>query len=287
MNFLLTYRAELTSSQIGFLVLTIIGVFIPLIMVDPSKMIRTDGTKISPPRHPSWKTEFIGLVVTLKTDPLIIMLFPMFLASNWFYTWRTYIHRICIMNLIPVSEFNDYNGAIFNIRARSLNSFLYWISQIVGSLSIGYILDMKSVRRRVRAFTGWTILFILVWIVHIWAYFYQRSVFFLRNNQFGSWSYRRRYTRETLAQDQHRIDIYERQYVGRVFLYISCGILDAVWQTTSYWIMGAMSNDPAKLAYYSGFCESNYVHYWVTWAYYSQTSLFNRLELQACGAQMP
>lgn len=176
----------MTSSQIGFLVLTIIGVFIPLIMVDPSKMIRTDGTKISPPRHPSWKTEFIGLVVALKTDPLIIMLFPMFLASNWFYTWRTYIHRTCIMNLTPISEFNDYNGAIFNIRARSLNSFLYWISQIVGSLIIGYILDMKSVRRRVRAFTGWTILFILVWIVHIWAYFYQRSVFFLRTNQSGS-----------------------------------------------------------------------------------------------------
>jgi len=106
-------------------------------------------------------------------------------------------------------------------------------------------------------------------------------------NQFGSSPYRRRYTRETLAQDQHRIDIYERQYVGRVFLYILCGILDAVWQTTSYWIMGAMSNDPAKLAYYSGFCELNYAYYWVTWAYYSQTSLFNRLELQACGAQMP
>ena len=286
-NFLLTYRAELTLSQIGFLVLTIIGVFIPLIMVNPSNMIRTDGTKISPPRHPSWKTEFIGLVVTIKTDPLIVMLFPMFLASNWFYTWRTYVHCTCIMNLTPISEFNDYNGAIFNIRARSLNSFLYWISQIVGSISIGYILDMKSVRRRMRAFTGWTILFILVWIVHIWAYFYQRSVFLLRIDQFGSWPYRRQYTREILSQDPHRIDIYERQYVGRVFLYILCGILDAVWQTTSYWIMGAMSNDPAKLAYYSGFCESSSAHSWATWADYTQTSLFNRLELQACGVQMP
>lgn len=44
-----------------------------------------------------------------------------------------------------------------------------------------------------------------------------------------------------------------------MFLYILCGVLDAVWQITSYWIMGAMSNDPAKLAYYSGFCELSYI----------------------------
>lgn len=146
-------------------------------MVNPQDMIRTDGTKISPPRHPSWKTEFIGLAVTIKTDPLIIMLFPMFLASNWFYTWRMYVHRTCFTDLTSISEFNDYNGAIFNIRARSLNGFLYWVSQIVGSLFIGCILDMKSVRRRVRAFTGWTILFTMVWIVHVWGYFYQRLVY--------------------------------------------------------------------------------------------------------------
>lgn len=76
--------------QIGFLVLTLIGVIIPMLMVPPEKMIRTDGTKIMTPRHPSWKVEIYGLWVTLRTDPSIILLFPMFLASNWFYTWRAY-----------------------------------------------------------------------------------------------------------------------------------------------------------------------------------------------------
>jgi len=76
------------SSQIGFLILTLIGVFIPLAMVDPEKMIRTDGTKITTPRHPSWKVEIYGLWMTLVTDPMVILLFPMFFASNWFYTWR-------------------------------------------------------------------------------------------------------------------------------------------------------------------------------------------------------
>lgn len=52
------------------------------------------------------------------------------------------------------------------------------------------------------------------------------------------------------------MDIFDKPYVGRVFLYAFFGILDATWQITSYWIMGAMSNDPRKLAYFTGLCGS-------------------------------
>ncbi len=62
---------------------------------------------------------------------------------------------------------------------------------------------------------------------------------------------RRDYTRDTIAD---KIDIHEPPYVSRLWLYIFCGLLDAMWQTTAYWFMGAMSNDPAKLANFSGFC---------------------------------
>jgi len=51
------------------------------------------------------------------------------------------------------------------------------------------------------------------------------------------------------------MDIYDKGYAGHLFLYIFCGILDSMWQTTAYWMVGAMSNDPARLAYFSGFCE--------------------------------
>lgn len=74
--------------QIAFLILTLIGVLIPLLMVDPNEMVRTDGTKVTAPRHPSWKVEIYSLWITLTTDPMILLLFPMFFASNWFYTWR-------------------------------------------------------------------------------------------------------------------------------------------------------------------------------------------------------
>ncbi|KAF8060872.1 MFS general substrate transporter [Lyophyllum atratum] len=211
------------GTYIGFLVLTLIGVTIPLAMADPNKMIRTDGTKVTAVRQPSWKTEIFGLWVALRTDPMIILLFPMFLSSNWFYTW----------------QFNDYNGAIFNIRARALNNLVYWISQIVGSLAIGLLLDQKRFSRRVRAFSGWSILFLFVFMIHIWGYFYQKE-----------------YTRASVPPDSERLDIFDAGYTGKIFLYIFCGVLDAMWQTTAYWLMGAMSNDPAKLAYFAGFYKS-------------------------------
>lgn len=64
----------------------------------------------------------------------------------------------------------------------------------------------------------------------------------------------RQYTRASAPIEAERLDIFDSGYTGKIFLYIFCGILDAMWQTTAYWIMGAMSNDPAKLAYFAGFC---------------------------------
>jgi len=222
-NFHSTANSVGNGTYIGFLVLTLIGVTIPMIMVDPNRMIRTDGTKVSTPRHPSWKVELYGLWLTLRTDPLIVLLFPMFFASNWFTTW----------------QFNDYNDALFNIRARSLNNLVYWLAQIVGSISIGLLLDQRHIRRRTRAFSGWVILMAMVFAVHTWAYFYQKG-----------------YTRESIPPDAPKMDISDKGYAAKIWLYIFCGLLDAMWQTTAYWLMGAMSNDPAKLAHFTGFYKS-------------------------------
>ena len=60
-----------------------------MLMADPKSIIRSDGTKVITPKSPHWKTEIMGLWLALRNDPAIIFLFPMFFASNWFYTWRT------------------------------------------------------------------------------------------------------------------------------------------------------------------------------------------------------
>ena len=63
----------------------------------------------------------------------------------------------------------------------------------------------------------------------------------------------REYTRDTVLVP---ISVHDAAFVPRVWLYIFLGIMDAMWQTTAYWMMGAMSNDPAKLAYFTGFYKS-------------------------------
>ncbi|KAG1751367.1 MFS general substrate transporter [Suillus paluster] len=224
-NFNNTANSVSTGTYVIFLIVTLIGVFLPLLMANPDNMIRTDGTRVNQVSHTSWKTELFSLYVALKTDPWIILLFPMFLASNFCYAW----------------EYNDYNGAIFTIRARSLNNVMSWTAQIFGSVLIGYfILDQKTVRRRVRAFYGWTLVFFMVFVAHVWAYFYQKT--YIRA--------------ETGAKDAYKIDIMDENYVPHVWLMIFHGFLDSMWQTYAYWLMGAMSNDPAKLAVFTGFYKS-------------------------------
>ncbi|KAF5361690.1 hypothetical protein D9758_007339 [Tetrapyrgos nigripes] len=239
-NFHSTSNRVGNGTYIGFLVLTAIGITLPLFMADPKKMIRTDGTKVPIPLEPSWKTQIYGLWVALRTDPMIVLLFPMFFASNWFYTW----------------QFSGYNGAIFNIRARSLNNLLYWSSQIFGAIFMSFVLDSKRLRRRTRAFSSWVILLLMTFIIHTWAYFYQKFVKLLFILQAVADRLDRDYTRATYSGDSERIDIYDAQYVGKAFLYVLFGIFDAMWQSTIYWLMGAMSNDPAKLAYFAGFYKA-------------------------------
>ncbi|KAJ3564728.1 hypothetical protein NP233_g8098 [Leucocoprinus birnbaumii] len=227
-SFATNFNSEANSvgkgTYVTFLILSFTGVLIPLLMIDPRKITRSDGTRLTIPQtRPDWKTEIKNLALTIKNDPLILMLLPMFWASNWFYTW----------------QFNDFNGALFNIRTRSLNNLIYWLSQIVWSYFIGWLLDRDTVRRRARAFIGWGILFAMLWATYIWGYFYQRE-----------------YTRESIPPEASKMDLNDGSYVGRALLYALCAILGATWQITVYWIIGTMSNDLNKLACFTGLYKS-------------------------------
>ena len=205
-------------------------------------MIRADGSRVTTPRHPSWKVEFKGLWIALRTDPFIILLFPMFFASNYFYTW----------------QFSDYNAVLFSIQGRALNNTVYWVAQILGSVSIGLLLDQKQYRRRVRAFLAWAILLCMVMGAHIWAWYYQKCVlvFFLPHvSGVSHFKPVRNYSRESIPPESQKLGIRDPGYIPRLFLYILFGLLDAMWQTTAYWLIGAMSNSPQRLAHFTGFCR--------------------------------
>ena len=95
----------------------------------------------------------------------------------------------------------------------------------------------------------------------------------------------RHYTRA--SPNLGTIDFTDPAYGGRVVLYVLFGVLDAMWQTTSYWLMGAMSNDPAKLAFLTGFCKgccTVYSLFLLTACF--QTNLYSPPERQLSGEWM-
>ncbi|KAF8546531.1 hypothetical protein OG21DRAFT_1491106 [Imleria badia] len=112
------------------------------------------------------------------------------------------------------------------------------MAQIFSSIFISYIiLDQKWYQRRICAFIGWVVVFAMVFVMHIWAYFYQRA-----------------YTRQSVLPATN-IDIYSSDYPAHVWLMIFYGFLNSMWQTYAYWPMGTMSNNLTKFAVFTGFYE--------------------------------
>lgn len=215
----------------GLIVLMFLGLLLTLGLCNAGKVQREDGSRVILMKNPSWSSELIGLKDTFMSEPWVVLLFPMFFASNIFYTY----------------QLNDFNGAHFNVRTRSLNNVLYWSSQIIGAVVFGNCLDIARFTRSMRAKLSFAALFVLTFA--IWG---------------GGWAWQKiQPTREEVAfaaEDKtgatppFPIDWTEGStYIAPMFLYIFYGFFDAAWQTCIYWYMGALSNSGRKAANYAGF----------------------------------
>jgi hypothetical protein len=180
-----------------------LGAVLAVFLVDSKFVQRHDGSHVIVMKNPTWQSEILGLYQTARSDYYIFLLFPMFFASNWFTTY----------------QFNCFNGATFNIRTRSLNGTLYWLSQMIGAFVFGFSLDTSRFSRTVRAKAALIILFVLTMVV--WG---------------GGYAWQRKYTRAmTGADDFVTTDFEDSGYVASMFLYMFYGFYDAAFQTCVYW----------------------------------------------------
>jgi hypothetical protein len=179
------------------------GAILALLLCNASDVVRPDGSRVVLMKNPSWQSEFIGLYETIRFEPFVVLLFPMFWSSNWFYTY----------------QFNAINGSYFDTRTKALNSLLYYLAQIVGALFLGYALDIERVRRTVRAKACFVFLFVLT--MAIWG---------------GGYAFAKTYTREEAASKTFVAEDWKDSgYVGHMFLYIFYGLYDSIWQAYVYW----------------------------------------------------
>ncbi|KAK8086826.1 hypothetical protein PG994_001800 [Apiospora phragmitis] len=147
------------GTYVAFIVLMVLGAVLALFLCDADKVQREDGSHVILMKNPSWQSELIGLWDTLRQAPWIVLLFPMFFASNIFYTYQQ----------------NGLNAAAFNTRTRALNSLLYWLAQIFGAVIFGYALDFPGVRRSIRAKASFITLFALTFIIWGGGYAWQKK----------------------------------------------------------------------------------------------------------------
>ncbi|KAI9601264.1 hypothetical protein H4Q26_001078 [Puccinia striiformis f. sp. tritici PST-130] len=160
------YRDTTDSSvsngvYIGFLIITLIGTLLSFTLAPPSSITRTDVQSSLSNAIRDGKIELKSMFKNSYSGSYYPSLNShSFWASNWFYTY----------------QFNDYNLALFNIRTRSLNALLYWLSQIFGSGLFGLLLDFqRAFNRQQRACLGWIILTSVIFVVWGFGWMVQKD----------------------------------------------------------------------------------------------------------------
>jgi hypothetical protein len=187
------------GTYIGFIVLMFLGAVLATLLCNAKDVVRADGSRVVLMKNPSWQSEFSGLWETIKFEPFIVLLFPMFWSSNWFYTYQQ----------------NAINGFRFSTRTKALNVLLYYLAQIIGAGALGFTLDNPRFRRTFRAKAAWAFLFSVTII--IWG---------------AGYAYEKNYTRASVLPP---MDWTDSGYAGPMFLYFFYGMYDALWQASVYW----------------------------------------------------
>lgn len=216
------HRSEAASvndaTYIGFMVFMSAGTLLSLAILPPSKVVRDDGTRCTNIQYSNVSTEVIE-IARLFMNWKMLLIVPAAWSSNFFYTY----------------QFNNVNGVMFNLRTRGLNNVFYWGAQMLGSIGIGYIMDFSFKSRRTRGFFG--IGLVAAVSTAIWAGGLANQLGYSRNHK------------------PDKLDFKDSgaDFAGPFVLYFGFGLLDAMFQSTVYWVIGALANDSETLSRYVGF----------------------------------
>lgn len=200
------------ATYAAFIAFMLVGSALTFLMLPPSKIVRDDGTRATRVTYSSVSTEGWE-ILKLFTNWKMLLILPAAWASNFFYTY----------------QFNNVNGRLFTLRTKGLNNVFYWGAQMLGSAGIGYFLDFGFASRRKRGLMGVAVVAVLG--TAIWA---------------GGLANQLRYLDGTFND---KIDFKDgHRYAGPFLLYFSYGLLDAMFQSLIYWIIGALANDTQILS---------------------------------------
>ncbi|KAJ2828290.1 hypothetical protein GGI24_002428 [Coemansia furcata] len=213
------------AGYIVFVALEALGAASALCLAPPARVIRDDGSHVVLIQYTSVRFEAME-ILRLFRNRWMLLLVPMSVVSNFFYTY----------------QYGPYNGSLFTVRTRGLNSMLYWASQMAAAYAVSFLHDYRAISRRQRAIYSLSILAVLANVV--WGCTLVMQTKYTHGPRAA----------ESTDYPQGLIDFKESsRAAGPMLLYCAMGVVDALWQSFAYWIIGTMTNDSQMLARYAGF----------------------------------
>ncbi|KAK9763565.1 hypothetical protein K7432_009632 [Basidiobolus ranarum] len=199
---------------ISFICLMVLGVLLVYFLVSPARVIRDDGSRVTSKTGFSLSHELRQLVGAI-TNRNLLLLWPIFLYSNWFYSYG----------------FGDLIRDFFTPRTRTFNNIFYWASQMLGAFTFGQFLDNPLFLRSKRAVLG--LAFIVLFYTASWI---------------GCLFVEIKHLDNTLSV----VDLLDDEYAALLVLFLLSGFSDAMIQTWCYWMMGTLTNNAMILSRYAG-----------------------------------
>lgn len=198
------------GTYIGFMVFMAVGAVLSLTILPASKVVRDDGTRCTKMLYSNAATESVE-ILKLFYNWKMLLIIPAAWSSNFFYTY----------------QFNHVNKPQFNLRTRGFNNVFYWGAQMVGSVGIGYVMDFSFRSRRKRGVVGIGVVALLA--SAIWG---------------GALANQIKHDPGVILDFKDS----GSRYAGPFVLYFSFGLLDAMFQSMVYWVIGALANDSEILS---------------------------------------
>ncbi|KAF1812393.1 DUF895 domain membrane protein [Eremomyces bilateralis CBS 781.70] len=197
----------------AFIAIQCLGFFAGLLLSNPDKVQRDDGTRINAPRDINWLTE-LKANWKLATGKHMLLLTPLF----WYFGW---------IQAYP----GTYLATYFTVRSRALASFL---SAVVGTFATwlsGTIVDLPWARsRKTRAISAYILIALLNSATWIWAVIIQNE--FRHTRPQLDWAVQSTFGRG------FGVYMFERLSLGMVENYI-------------YWCISNLSDSPGDQIRYS------------------------------------
>lgn len=204
-----------TAVYLAFVILMIIAIFVCWLILPPNYVVRGDGTLVELQAQMSVKQELRAFAAQFK-DINMLLLFPMFFTSNYFYAYQ-----------------GSIVARMFSGRTRALSSLLGNLGAVIGAIIIGLVLDRMPGGRRQRAVIGWC--WTLFFMCAVWGGGIAFQTKFKRDKDSIGWDYTDAESRSPLA------------------LMFSYYVVDSFYQGLAYYVMSALANNPFELARMAGY----------------------------------